>query len=67
MTFKDWYHEIENFSLRSERFLEDFEFVLMEGSNENWNEALDKMEKWLMAAYEVGREHALLSSVDNRK
>lgn len=47
MTFEDWFDEIENFSLRSERFFEDLNDY-EPGINP------EIVIKWLRAAYEVG-------------
>ena len=44
MTFEDWFDEIENFSVRSERLYEDFREV----------KDMKKLVTWLEAAYNVG-------------
>ena len=51
-TFDDWFHELENHCLRSERFYDEL------GMYRNDLERLSKtMRKWLWAAYDMGREH----------
>ena len=48
MTFKEWLHEIENFSTRSERLIDDL------AGYQSGDE--DIVYKWLKAAYDVGYE-----------
>jgi hypothetical protein len=48
MSFDDWYNEIEVYSLRCERFYDQFRDI--RGSQ------LIDIEKWLRAAYEAGYE-----------
>lgn len=49
--FDDWFHEIEGYCLRSERFYESMSvFQSKEG-------LASSMLLWLRAAYEMGREH----------
>lgn len=50
MKFEDWFDEIENFSLRSERFFED-----LNDYDPGINPEI--VIKWLRAAYEAGKEH----------
>jgi hypothetical protein len=56
ITFEDWFHQLEEFSLKSERFFDDCEYY------SNCTDAVDKMEAeaiilaWLKAAFEAGRE-----------
>lgn len=45
MTFEDWFYELEGFGLRAERFYDDF----IDGD-------MEKMIKWLEAAYDSGKE-----------
>lgn len=61
MTFEEWYNEIENYSLRAERFHSELEA---------WRDGkLPTMfvVNWLRAAYNVGHEHALASFLDDGK
>lgn len=53
MTFEDWFHETEVFSLRCERFHDD----IVNMSSRPYKTQYDVMVKWLEAAYEVGKEH----------
>ncbi len=51
MTFDEWFNELEVFSMRGERFLNDLDHHVegSEGSNK-------RMIEWLRAAYKVGLE-----------
>lgn len=50
-TFDDWFHELEGYCLRSERFYESLTaFQSKEG-------LAASMLIWLKAAYEMGQEH----------
>lgn len=62
MTFDEWLDEIEVFSIRRERYLDDLDHH-KEGSNGSYN----RMLVWLKAAYEAGHNHALLRIVDDGK
>ena len=50
--FYAWFYELEGFSFRADRMLEDL------GNNE---ELYDKMLPWLKAAYQVGKQDKELS------
>lgn len=45
--FFDWFHEIENYATRSERFYEEFNGMSLERATE-----------WLQTAFRMGRESA---------
>ena len=48
--FESWFHQLENFSLRSDRFYESLDqFTSIAGRNAN-------LEIWLRAAFEAGCE-----------
>lgn len=51
--FFDWFHEIENYSTRSDRFYEEFNGMTMERATE-----------WLKSAFEMGRK-SVQSSEDS--
>lgn len=51
-TFDDWFHELENHCLRSERFYD--ELGMYHGDLERLSKS---MCKWLQAAYDMGRKH----------
>lgn len=55
MTFEDFMNEIENFSLREERFMDDF-YYMFEADAESYNEQYKRMKDWLRAAFEAGKE-----------
>lgn len=46
MRFEDWFHQIEAYSTRSERFWEDMK-----------RPDADQIEDWLRAAYHAGMQH----------
>ena len=52
----EWLHEYEGYSLRSERLLDD---IAVGGPK--------RIIEWLKAAYEVGKEHAIKSLLDDGK
>lgn len=52
MTFTEWLEEIEGYSLRIERFIDDCDHHRVGSTGSN-----DRMIAWLRAAYEVGRDH----------
>lgn len=54
MTFDDWFWEIENYSLRSERFYDEMDMLF---GPELTQENMIKVVSWLKSAYEAGREH----------
>lgn len=60
MTFEEWFNEIENYSLRGERFYLDLDVFgekFMEDGLYVMNiDAYEPILKWLKAAYEVGYE-----------
>ena len=58
MTFEDWFNEIENFGLRSERFYEQLD-LLAGGAPQ------DGIINWLRAAYTAGREHENLDWIQS--
>ena len=45
--FEDWFNERENFSTRSDRFLEEWDNGI----------SVERMKEWLKAAYDMGLEH----------
>lgn len=59
MTFDDWFNEAEGYALRSERFHEDLGYF--RGNNPQ------VVLRWVKAAYEAGREHALAPLIDDGK
>ena len=52
-SFNEWFNEVENYSMRSERFYDDIMTILY---NPHKSASLhrDKMTVWLKAAYEEG-------------
>jgi hypothetical protein len=56
MTFEDWFNEIENFGLRSERFYEQLD-LLAGGAPQ------DGIVNWLKAAYQAGYEQGKYDSL----
>lgn len=52
----EWLHEYEGYGLRSERLLDD----IATGDPK-------RIIEWLKAAYEVGKEHAIQSLLDDGK
>lgn len=60
--FEDWFYEPEGFALRAERFYDEFD--LMTGGEAAAN---IRIMRWLRAAYEVGKEHALEPLQDDLK
>lgn len=61
MNFEDWFHEVEVFSLRSERFYDDLLTYKLDGVE------AAHLQKWLRAAYEAGREHETMKYMDDLK
>lgn len=61
MTFDDWFGEIENFSLRAERFYSELE------AYRDGHVSADRLIDWLTAAYQVGHSHALTHLIDDGK
>jgi hypothetical protein len=59
MTFKDWFYEIENFSMRCERFYDDL--VHYQGDN------AETIVRWLEAAYQSGYEARMNEITDDGK
>lgn len=59
MKFEDWFYELEGFAFRAERFYDDLTHY--QGDN------IETIEKWLRAAYEVGREHEAIKYMDDGK
>lgn len=55
MKFDEWFHEIENFALRSERFYEEMDMLF---GKELTRENMIKIVSWLKAAYEEGYNQA---------
>jgi len=47
MTYNEWMNEIENYSTRYDRFLEEWDNGM----------SVERMEEWLEAAYNMGLEH----------
>lgn len=56
-SFDDWFYEIENYSLRAERFWE--ESGMADAS------FAANLEKWLKAAYEAGYEAGYIQSKED--
>ena len=52
MTLTEWLEEVEGYSLRLERFIDD-----CDNHREGSTGSNDRMISWLRAAYEVGLEH----------
>ena len=55
MTYEQWMNEIENYSTRYDRFLDE------------WDNGMDskRMEEWLKSAYQMGLDHAsILAGAD---
>ena len=50
MKYEDWFFEVENYGMRCERFYDDVGVIDKE-------QLAKTMQKWLRAAYAVGREH----------
>ena len=63
MNFYDWFDEIENFSLRSERFFDELE----QRPYGNLDQANKRMIAWLRAAYDAGYQHRLYETMDDLK
>jgi len=61
MTFDEWFHELEGFTFRSERFYDDLISYQLEGIDAVY------FKKWLKAAYDVGYEHRLYETLDDGK
>jgi hypothetical protein len=59
MKFEDWLYETENHSLRLERLYEDL--------NEYQGDNVSIIIKWLLAAYQVGHDHAMGNLLDDGK
>lgn len=49
MKFEDWFNEVENFGLRSERFFDDLSFSMVPAERDR------VMVQWLRAAFAAGR------------
>jgi hypothetical protein len=47
MTYNEWMNEIENYSTRYDRFLEEWDNCM----------SIERMEEWLKAAYDMGLEN----------
>lgn len=58
MTFDEWFHEIENFALRSERFYDEMDMLF---GKELTRENMIKIVSWLKAAYDVGYEQGSIT------
>jgi hypothetical protein len=56
MNFDRWFYEVENFSLRSERFFEDL--VHYQGDNP------ERVIQWIKAAYEEGHKDGFEEGYD---
>jgi hypothetical protein len=47
MTYNEWMNEIENYSTRYDRFLEEWDNGM----------SVERMQEWLKASYDMGLEH----------
>lgn len=54
MTYNEWMNEIENHSTRYDRFLEEWDTILVRMDNDM---SIERMEEWLKAAYDMGLKH----------
>lgn len=63
MEFDDWFYEQEGFHIRAERFYEEMDMMLGGAPDE----CIISIVKWLRAAYEVGKEHAIAPLLDDGK
>lgn len=61
MTFEKWFNEIENYSLRGERF-----YAELEAYRDGFIPASNLID-WLTAAYQVGYQDALNRLMDDGK
>ena len=55
-TFENWFHQLEYFSLKSERFFGDCDHYLKEDDELQKKEGERILLSWLKAAFEAGRE-----------
>jgi hypothetical protein len=55
-TFEDWFHQLEYFSLKSERFFGDCEHYLKDDDELQRVEGEKILFEWLRAAFEAGWE-----------
>ena len=55
-TFEEWFHQLEYFSLKSERFFGDCEHYLKDGDELQKMEGEKILLSWLRAAFIAGRE-----------
>lgn len=62
MTLTEWLEEIEVYSSRIERFIDDCDHHRAGSTGSN-----ERMIAWLRAAYEIGREHERLKYMDDGK
>jgi hypothetical protein len=58
MDFENWFHELELYSFRSERFLDDFDHAIVTKEH-------DVMIRWLKAAYDAGYNDGVETSTGN--
>ncbi len=61
MKFEDWFNQVENFSLRSERFYAELE------AYKNGYISESSFIDWLKAAYYVGHRDAMNCMIDDGK
>jgi len=52
--FEDWFHEVENFATRSERFHDEVTHILSEGYRTSIK--IEQLMIWLRAAFEAGNK-----------
>jgi len=55
-TFEDWFHQLEYFGLKSERFFSECDCYLKSEDIGYKNEGEQVFISWLKAAFEAGRE-----------
>lgn len=60
--FDDWFYEQEGFALRAERFYDEMDKMIGSSASDNF-----RVIRWLRAAYEAGKEHALEPLQDDLK
>jgi len=51
--FEEWFNQVENFGLKSERFYDDILMCMTCGEDSRY--AFDYMVKWMKAAFEAGK------------
>lgn len=63
MDFEDWFYEQEDFHIRAERFYDEMDMAWGDTSEAG----IISIVKWLRTAYEVGKEHATMHTIDDDK